>query len=46
MFPTPGVESIPQRIKAGLKAKWGPTFYEHGAPHNVAGECVLTVSIL
>lgn len=34
------VESLPQRIKAILKAKRGPTFSLQGGPNKVADECV------
>ncbi len=34
------VESMPQRIKAVLKAKAGPTRYKQGVPNKVAGECL------
>ncbi len=34
------VESMPQRIKAVLKAKGGPTRYQQGVPNNVASECI------
>ncbi len=33
------VESMPQRIKATLKAKGGPTQYKQGVPNKVASEC-------
>ncbi len=39
MFPTP-VESMPQIIKAVLKAKGGPTRYYLGVPNKEASECV------
>ncbi len=34
------VESMPQRIKAVLKAKGGPTRYYQSVPNKVASECV------
>ncbi len=34
------VESIPQNIKAVLKAKGGPTRYMQGVPNKVASECI------
>ncbi len=34
------VESMPRRIKAVRKAKWGPTLYLQGVPNKVASECV------
>ncbi len=30
---------MPQRIKAVLKAKGGPTRYQQGVPNKVASEC-------
>ncbi len=33
------VESMPRRIKAVLKTKWGPTRYLQGVPNKVASEC-------
>ncbi len=35
----PLVESLPQRIKAVLKAKGHPTQYLQGVPNEVASEC-------
>ncbi len=32
--------SVPQRIKAVLKAKGGPTWYWQGAHNKAASECV------
>ncbi len=34
------IESIPQRIKAVLKAKGGPTEYKQGVPNKVASESI------
>ncbi len=34
------VDSMPQRIKAVLKAKGGPTLYKQGVPNKVACVCV------
>ncbi len=34
------VESMPQIIKAVLKAKGGPTQYQQGVPNKVASECM------
>ncbi len=34
------VESMPQRIKAVLKAKRGPNWYLQGVPNKVASECI------
>ncbi len=39
------VESMPQRIKAVLKAKAGPTRYKQGVPNKVASECILLCNI-
>ena len=38
------VESMLPRIEAVLKAKGGPTRYEHGVPNKVAGECMYICS--
>ncbi len=37
------VESMPQRIKAVLKAKRSPTQYLQSVPYKVASECICTV---
>ncbi len=39
------VETMPQRIKAVLKANGGPTRYGQGVPNKVANECICTVPI-
>ncbi len=39
------VESMPQRIKAVLKAKAGPTGYKQGVPNKVASECIFLCNI-
>ncbi len=36
------VESMPQRIKAVLKAKGRPTRYKQGVPSKAASECIYT----
>jgi len=35
------VESMPRRIKAVLKAKWGQTQYKYGVANNHFGECIV-----